>query len=251
MNREFSPEERLLRLIKGRKKQGDEKSSENKLQDNSNLSDNIIPVPVSPDSDNIKDKNAPLISGIKENPHNLKPGGFLLKPNISISPSYAVIAIVLILVPVVLYFIFNLVVAKDDQEVENLKKLIAAISEIKPPDMPLEEGRKPVAPAPDRPADSFDDYQKLINAKPIFAPPAVETRKAVAPEGPGLSDLIRDLRLVGVMPGDIPQVIIEDKKNNQTLFLREGEMINDIEIKSISGGRVVLARNDETVTLSL
>ena len=106
-------------------------------------------------------------------------------------------------------------------------------------------------PVPDKPAASFEDYQKLINAKSIFAPPVVQTGKAVAQEGPGLNELIKDLRLVGIMPGEMPQAIIEDRKNNQTLFLKEGDMINDIEIKSILAGRVVLARNDETVTLSL
>jgi hypothetical protein len=251
MSREFSPEERLLHLIKGRKKSSEEESSQDKQQDSASLSDNIIPLPISSDSDDTKDKEAPGLSGLKASSGLPKPKGFLAKPSININPVYAIISIIIILISVILYFVFNLASVKDDQEVENIKKLIAAISETKPADTPLGEGSKPVVPVAGKPAASFDDYQKLIDAKSIFVPPVAGTGKTVMPEGPGLGDLIKDLRLVGIVPGDIPQAIIEDKRNNQTLFLKEGDMINDIEIKSISGGRVVLTRNDETVTLSL
>jgi hypothetical protein len=251
MNREFSPEERLLHLIKGRKNPEDKKSSEGKSQDSPNLSDNIIPVPVFSDANLIKDKNINTAPGIKENSGKPRFKGFLAKPNISINPVYITIIFAFTLILGALYFIFNFTGTKDQEDVENIKQLIAAISEARPADTPAEQDKKAVAPVPDKPAASFEDYQKLINTKSIFAPPAVETGKAVTPEGPGLNDLIKDLRLVGVVPGDTPQAIVEDKKNNQTLFLKEGDMINDIEIKSISGGRVVLTRNDETVTLSL
>jgi len=70
-------------------------------------------------------------------------------------------------------------------------------------------------------------------------------------EGPSLRDLIKDLSLVGIIPGDRPQVIIEDKRNGQTLFLQVGEMIDMIKIKEIQSGRVVLEIGDETITLSL
>jgi hypothetical protein len=251
MNKEFSPEERLLHLIKGRKKPESAKPSEGKSRDAADLSDNIIPVPVLSDADNIKDKNINTVPGIKENSDKPGPKGFFVKPRISINPAYTAIAVILLFVSAVLYFIFNITGTKDGQEVENLKKLIAVISEKKPADMPAEEDKKAAVPVPDKPAASFEDYQKLINAKSIFAPPVTQAGKAIAQEGPGLNELIKDLRLVGIMPGEMPQAIIEDRKNNQTLFLKEGDMINDIEIKSISTGRVVLARNDETVTLSL
>jgi hypothetical protein len=251
MSREFSPEERLLYLIKGRKKPEYAKSPEGKPQDAANLSDNIIPVPVPSDADGIKGKKINTTPDIEENSDKQRPKGFLVKPDIKINPAYIGITIILLFVAGALYFIFNITGSKDGQEVENLKKLIEVISETKSADMPAEEEKKVIMPAPDKPAASFEDYQKLINAKSIFTPPVIQTGKTVAQEGPGINELIKDLRLVGIMPGEIPQAIIEDRKNNQTLFLKEGDMINDIEIKNILAGRVVLARNDETVALSL
>jgi len=256
MNREISPEERLLHLIKGKKKPDmDAEHAAGEPRDISDLSDIIVPIPVSSGADSIKDKNGhqPSAAGVNFDKSKLKI--FLAKPRININPTYIVIGIILISISAVLYFMFNLAGAKDEQEVENLKKLIASISETRQSDSPGAEDKAPVQDkkpaAQDKAGASFDEYQKLINAKAIFAPPVTDTRKASVPEGPSLNDLTKDLRLVGIMPGDIPQAIIEDKKNNQTLFLKEGETINDIKIKNISTGKVVLARNDETVTLSL
>ena len=53
------------------------------------------------------------------------------------------------------------------------------------------------------------------------------------------------------MPGEDPQAIIEDKRTGETLFLKRGEMINDIKIEVIGTGRVTLGYNEDTTTLSL
>ena len=256
MNREISPEERLLHLIKGKKKPDTGADhADKKPQGISDSSDNIMPVPVAPGADNIKDENVRQPSALRVYPDKSKRKIFLTRLRININPAYMTIGIALVMVTVFLYFIFNFAGAKDDQEVENLKKLIASISETGRSESPVTEDK---TPKPDKnpvtqgkQSASFDDYQKLINTKAIFAPPAASARKTASLDGPSLSDLSKDLRLVGIIPGDIPQAIIEDKKNNQTLFLREGETINNIEVKSISTGRVVLAYNEETITLSL
>ena len=98
---------------------------------------------------------------------------------------------------------------------------------------------------------SFDDYQKLLSDKSIFAPSAPRKRQQLAAEGPSLRDLVKELRLVGIMPGEDPQVIIEDKRTGETLFLKRGEMINDIKIEIIGTGRVTLGYGEDTATLSL
>ena len=256
MNREFSPEEKLLRLIKGKKTPNiDDKHANEKPQGIPDLSDNIVPVPVSSGADSIKDKSTLQSSAAAVNSDKSKLKIFLTKPKISIKPAYIIISIILISVSVALYFIFNFAGTKDEQELENIKKLIALISEAEQPGVPETadyatiKDKKPVKQ--DERNASFDDYQKLINAKPIFAPPVTNTGKAAVQEGLDLIDVSKDLRLVGTIPGDIPQAIIEDKKNNQTLFLTEGEIVNNIEVKSILTGKVILVYNEETITLSL
>ena len=74
----------------------------------------------------------------------------------------------------------------------------------------------------------------------------VDFRKAIE-----VSDMVSEFRLVGIIPGDEPQAIIEDKKSGQTLFLKKGERLAEVVIKEISEGRVVLGYNEETITLSL
>ena len=56
---------------------------------------------------------------------------------------------------------------------------------------------------------------------------------------------------MGIVPGDEPQAIIEDKKSGQTFFLKEGEKILNMEIEKISTGKVLLNYDGETITLSL
>jgi hypothetical protein len=234
MNREFSPEERLLHLIKGKKKPKDERQPDNI----------IVPVPL-----------PPAISSSEADIDKPKLKASSLKQRINVNPFYIAIVIISLFLLTILFFIFNPAKTKDDQEIENITKLIASISEISQQENVNEaesistENEKKAAQ--NRQSTSFDDYQKLINNKAIFAPPVTDTKKAAPVGESSLQEMAKDLKLVGIIPGDTPQAIIEDKKNNQTLFLREGEMINNMEVKAISTGRVVLAYGEETITLSL
>lgn len=154
--------------------------------------------------------------------------------------------------------VFTSPLHKEKQELQNLEALIASISKateeevLKPEgtEGPPKEKLSPESAEPE-PGPSFQAYQKLLTEKNIFTAPAGETKKSSVSEGPTLRELVKDLRLVGIVPGDEPQAIIEDKKNGQTLFLKKGEQIEGIEIRQIQDGRVVLGFGEETITLSL
>jgi hypothetical protein len=256
MSKESSPEERLLRLIKGKKgSDAGDRNNEGRSQDNAEADNNIVPVPVPFGTGEAKSGHTPAVPAIKPARHKTRPAAFTARPRIIIRPIYMAAGLVLVSIPVVLYVIFNLMEPKDEQELENLKRLIASISTAGQHEASQASDNGPVKnvkpPIQDKPEASLNDYQKMINAKPIFTAPVTGMGKAAVQEDPGLIDISKDLRLVGTIPGDIPQAIIEDKKNNQTLFLKEGEMINNIKVKSISTGRVVLVYNEETITLSL
>lgn len=263
MVNEYSPEEKLLHLIKG--KHNPVTSIEpvtEELKAQAIPLEDISPAPssdkVSNGSGGVQSKDGTLQSisapkPIEKNNETTKALKVLFSVN------HLILGIFIILVILAGYFIFNVLIGKEDKEVENLKALIRSFSETEESGE-SEEGKVPLVnkempseavPDNEKPASSFEDYQKLLNKKAIFAPPVISNSKGKESQGPSLRDLAKDLNLVGIIPGDDPQVIIEDKRNGQTLFLKKGEMIDTIIVKDIQNGRVVLEFNDETLTLSL
>lgn len=63
------------------------------------------------------------------------------------------------------------------------------------------------------------------------------------------SDLIKQLTLVGIVLDKNPQAIIEDKKTRQTFFVRVGESVNGAVVTAIEEGKVIFKINEEKVEL--
>jgi len=71
------------------------------------------------------------------------------------------------------------------------------------------------------------------------------------PAKPQLSQLIEGLTLVGINRGAGPEVFIEDKTQNRTYFVKAGQMVRNLKVKSIgSDNSVVLELEGEEITLS-
>ena len=85
------------------------------------------------------------------------------------------------------------------------------------------------------------EYVKMSKQRDIFSR---EQRAAV--EGAAVADkptdpqTKTDLQLVGIYFSEAPEVIIEDKAEKKTYFLKEGDNINGIKVKSIRPDRVIL-----------
>ncbi len=263
MTNEFSPEEKLLHLIKGKQNHVipvQPKAEEPKVEVVSREKENSGHSSDSGTAQGDKPRQGNSASSIVNRPNpgeNAHEATQALKSIFNIN--YLILGLFIVVVLLSGYFVFNALIGKGDQEVENLKLLIKSFS-----DSEEAEGFKSEKPLPaeeevnnkagsknETPGTSFEDYQKLLDKKTIFAPPIKNDIKQKDTAALGLRDLVKDLSLVGIMPGDYPQVIIEDKKNAQTLFLREGEMIDTMRVKEIQSGRVVLENDDETITLSL
>jgi hypothetical protein len=278
MANELSPEERLLRLIKQKQKDADAKDKKSDRQ--ASEADDIekdsqpfirldeeqpdIEKPIKADIENRKKetkapekKPAPekrvvekTVSKAKTLPAKRQHTGF--------KTVYLYIAAGLIALLAAGFLIYDGYAGRQDKELEDLQRLIASISTESIKVQDEKEQKKPddeQPPGKDKTAASkpggFEEYQDILASKKIFAPPSASSRKAAVKEGPGLRELVKDIRLVGVLPGDNPQAIIEDKKSGQTFFLQKGDNIEDILIKDISAGKVVLEYQQETITLSL
>ncbi|NQT95814.1 MAG: hypothetical protein HQ572_05130 [Candidatus Omnitrophica bacterium] len=253
MNENSSPEERLLHLIKGKK--------EPPASEESPVAKEEIKIEINPAPESLPQQKEEKPAAKKNIPAEMP----IPKPKIpnpvkakqlSFNISHLYIIITILLVGLVSFFAFNIFSNDEKEELERMQALIASLSEAvetagTEETKELDKQEPEVVVDKPKPNSSFDEYQKLLNEKTIFAPPVTSKRKEKVKEGPGLRELIKEIRLVGIMPGDEPQAIIEDKKSGQTLFLIKGESIGDIQIRDISSGKVVLGYGEETMALSL
>jgi len=162
----------------------------------------------------------------------------------------------LLLLVLAAFILFGGLLGKDTTEIQNLQNFIASISEKTEvqTDEPDKQAQKPKKvdekPLQRKDTASFTDYQDLLKKKSIFVSPVSRNRTKIS-QPSSLQELIKGLKLVGIVPGDEPQAIIEDKKSGQTFFLKEGEEIQNMKIEKISTGKVLLSYDGETITLSL
>ncbi|MFC1708997.1 hypothetical protein ACFL2J_02910 [Candidatus Omnitrophota bacterium] len=116
----------------------------------------------------------------------------------------------------------------------------------------LPEPVQKIAALKDKEAKPFSYYQEEIASRELFTPSPVESRvKKVVPEGPTFRELIKDLKLLGVVSGDKQQVIIEDEKLRKTYFLYIGDTLGEVRVEEVDSNRVVLELDGERISLFL
>jgi hypothetical protein len=116
----------------------------------------------------------------------------------------------------------------------------------------IQEKSPPPSEEPERP--SFDYYSAQAGSRNIFAPIATEEAKAQtapAEQGPKLEDVKGQLSLLGVVSGETPQAIIEDKRTQKTYFLNKGSTFDDIEVGDIFENKVILTYKGKQFELVL
>ena len=98
-------------------------------------------------------------------------------------------------------------------------------------------------------------YAQKISMRNIFRPYEKEQLDKVSgPVKPSLANKLSNYKVVGIAWLDLPEsisVMIEDTKSNLTYFLREGEKLDDVIVKTIYTDRVVLSYENEEITIKL
>lgn len=91
---------------------------------------------------------------------------------------------------------------------------------------------------------SLQDYQNEIKNRDIFLAFGVKAAsdKELAPD---LSQLVQDLKLVGVIWSSNPEVMIESSKENRTYLLKKGETFSQFKIKDITRSSAILEMESE------
>lgn len=85
-------------------------------------------------------------------------------------------------------------------------------------------------------------YLQVLDKRNFFVPYQKKKEELVASasKSEALSMMVQNLKVVGIMWSDNPQVIIEDGKDNATHLLRAGDKLGEITIKEVLKDRAVL-----------
>jgi type II secretory pathway component PulC len=95
----------------------------------------------------------------------------------------------------------------------------------------------------------FEFYLEAITNRTIFANTARQDTQQ--PAGIASADLIKDINLVGIISGDNPQAVIEDKKAQKTYYVSKGQSIGELQIEDIQEGKIILNYSGQKYELYL
>jgi hypothetical protein len=101
-------------------------------------------------------------------------------------------------------------------------------------------------------SQSAEYYLQQIKDRNIFKPYVAKAvgKKAIQ----GLIQLMSKYKLVGISWLDVPEtasVMIEDKQKNETFFLKQGEQLAGVTVKTIYTDRAVFSHENEEMTIKL
>jgi len=104
-------------------------------------------------------------------------------------------------------------------------------------------------------AKPYEFYLEGVKSRQIFSSTAAISAQAEPSDSIGPTrvdiDLMKDMNLVGVVSGDNPQAIIEDKKAQKTYYLSKGQFIGELQVEDIQDGKVILTNKGQRFELHL
>lgn len=225
MAEEFSPEEKLLRLIRGEKKQ--------------------------------KDRSVPERTASPQRPGEAPATGTKTtkdepRGNQAVIDEWKYlkfinVALIIILIVTISFFIFDFISS-------NLRQPVL-ISGQGPKGPNYEPSPTAETKGANREAQTmpFSAYSESIGRRELFKPQQseVRTERTSGAKIESASDKLKDLSLIGIIAGEKPQAVIEDKKIQKTYFLYKGQILNQMKLEEILEDRVILDFEGEKFELTL
>lgn len=102
---------------------------------------------------------------------------------------------------------------------------------------------------PSQDIKTYDYYLEAVKERQIFGNASVQ-ENAGAISGVNL-DLIKDINLVGIIFGENPQAIIEDKKTQKSYYVTKGQFIGEFQVEDIQEGKVIVVYRNQRFELYL
>lgn len=84
----------------------------------------------------------------------------------------------------------------------------------------------------------FEFYLEGVRDKQIFGT-AVTAQASIPPAAVGAA-VAGSINLVGIISGENPQAVIEDKKTQKTYYVSKGQMAGDFLVEDIGEGKIVM-----------
>ena len=64
-------------------------------------------------------------------------------------------------------------------------------------------------------------------------------------------DLMKDINLIGIITGENPQAVIEDKKTQKTYYISKGQFIGETQVEDIQEGKIIISYRGQRIELYL
>ena len=95
----------------------------------------------------------------------------------------------------------------------------------------------------------FDAYKKTMEGRDIFQSPWEKPVAAVSASNASAAELVKQLKLVGILLDKDPKAIVEDLGTRQTFFVSPGEKIGSAIVSEVREDKVILIFGQEKVEL--
>ncbi|MEI8350498.1 MAG: hypothetical protein WCI77_10155 [Candidatus Omnitrophota bacterium] len=106
----------------------------------------------------------------------------------------------------------------------------------------MSEGKEAVRP--------LEYYSKVISGRQIFNVPAAKEEIAEVASSANM-DFIKNISLVGIIAGDNPQAIVEDKNTQKTHYVSKGQFVGACKIEEIQEGKIIVSCGGQKYELYL
>lgn len=216
MKDEITPEERLLRLIRGGPKKPSQRAE--REAEKSYLHHHQAVLPESE-------------AALKKRTKWFLPQATFIENLSTVKSATKIIGVVLFILAVYLV-------------IDSIKPTPLRIDLNLSPAEKSQEGELPLVPKP------YSYYSEKIGTRELFKPSLIK-EKEKEEKRVTLEDLIAPLALIGIISGEHPQAIIEDKKTNKTHFLEKGGKVGQIEVEEIFEDKVILNYGEQKAELVL
>lgn len=97
----------------------------------------------------------------------------------------------------------------------------------------------------------FSYYRQTFTSRNIFKSLSMKTPEAPGKEQLTDGEILKKISLLGIVSGEEPQAIIEDKEGGQTHFLSPGDSFGVLKLEKIESGKVTINYDGVKVELSL
>jgi hypothetical protein len=235
MREDITPEEKLLRLIKGKKPAGQ------KPMDQKPGGQKPVGLPLGTSSQHADSKGRSTMKRPVLDAANLK--RYLIGNVTKV--------LVFLSISVIIYFLLDSFVitpyyrqkiSRIDVKPESVQQTREATNET--PD--AIEGKAPAATG--EPAKPYSYYSKDISSRNIFRAPAQKEAEVIEDE---FKKARERFSLIGIITGAQLQAAIEDKASKRTYFVYKGEQIEDVVVDDVLDNKVILDYKGQTFDLML